>query len=468
MFPKFFPWRLFSSFFWTLFVLFNGLFGLSLAIASSVLNFEFFTVQVATMMVIYFALSAIAAFGFAYRFASPLRHLILKTLRMVDKKQVQGLSHDSEILEDQLGEYADLERALDRIRKKLKRRKAQFLQEREETQALMSSMDDAVVSIDLDGKLKYFNSRFAALFMASTAHENLASTFRESEVRDAFREVIEKGEVVNLQLQLQIRLDEKKHYFSLTVSPLTNEKTKFIYGAIGLFHDISDMKRAEMMRSEFVANASHELRTPLTSIKGYVNMLQEDTRQGKFEQSEQFLGIIAKSVDRLNDLVADMLTLTSLDSGMSVKREWVDPKVITQDVLEQLQSIASHKNVQLVTKLNAGGFHADLAQVRQVMMNLIGNAVKYVPTQTAVTVEWTETPDWTELHVADRGPGIATEHLPRLFERFYRVDKGRAREAGGTGLGLAIVKHIMQSHGGQVSVKSEVGQGSEFICRFPR
>lgn len=468
MFAKFFPWRLFNSLFWTLLILFNGLFALSLAIGSYVVDFDFFSVHVLTMFLIYFLLSLLAAFGFAYRFSSPLRHVILKTLRMVDKRQVQGLSHESEILDEQLGEYADLERALDRIGKKLKRRKAQYMQEREEIEALMSSMDDAVVSLDLDGKVKYFNSRFAALFMVSGSEGSFSKYFREPEVLDAFREVTEKGEVIHRRMQLLVPLDQKRHYFSLTVSPLRNERSKIVYGAIGLFHDISEMKRAELMRAEFVANASHELRTPLTSIKGYVNMLQDDVRAGRHEQAESFLGIIAKGVDRLNDLVADMLTLTSLDSGMSVSRELVDPKVITQEVVEQIRSLADSKKVSLEMKVNAGGFHADPAQVRQVMMNLLANAVKYVPTQSAVMVEWLETPDQTELHIIDNGPGIAAEHLPRLFERFYRVDKGRTREAGGTGLGLAIVKHIMQSHGGQVSVRSEPGRGSEFICRFPR
>jgi two-component system phosphate regulon sensor histidine kinase PhoR len=470
-----FPWRLFRSIFWTLLILMNVLFCIALGLASWAAGINLFSDKPTVVLLIYFLLSLVTSSFVAYRYSSPLRRLIIKAIRLVDESQIDNPSEE-EMLDEDLGEYSDLERALGKIRKKLKRRRVQLAHEREESKALMASLEDAVVAIDLNEKLKYYNSRFATLFLSAETrqlaeknpHVGFASLLREPEVLNLFKEVLRSGETKYYRLKLKTQFSDELQFFSVTVSPLVNEKTQDVYGALALFHDVSDLKKAEQLRNEFVANASHELRTPLTSIKGYVATLQEDLSAGKSDQAHQFVQIIAKGVDRLNDLVGDMLHLATLEAGLKVKRDAIDPRILTEDVLEHLGSMSKSKQLQIELECQAGTFFADEAKVEQVLTNLLSNAIKYVPANGNVIVQWQETPHELILKVIDNGPGIAREHLPRLFERFYRVDRGRSREVGGTGLGLAIVKHIMQAHGGQIMVKSEPGKGSEFVCMFPR
>ena len=297
----------------------------------------------------------------------------------------------------------------------------------------------------------------------------LAQIFRVPELLAVFNRTLDIGETQTQTLKLDSIIDGEKRLFSVKVSPLREEKGQSpLYGAMALFHDITEIKKAEQIRIEFVENASHELRTPLTSIKGFVDTAKEDLQCGRTEHLGYFLGVISKSVDRLTDLVSDMLTLSSLESGTGVKRETVRPNEFTQDLIERMSSLAAEKQIMIKVINEANEFSADPRKVEQVLTNLVGNAIKYIQVGGKIDVRWEEDDDHVILRVIDNGPGIAEVHLKRLFERFYRIDKGRSRDVGGTGLGLSIVKHIMQTHGGCVQVKSETGQGAEFICLFPK
>lgn len=211
-------------------------------------------------------------------------------------------------------------------------------------------------------------------------------------------------------------------------------------------------------------------------MKGYLETFKEDFFKGKTDQAEFFLNTISKNVNRLTDLVNDLLTISSLEQGVAPELENISTDQVTSNVVERLTKMAKDKNVMLsYTTGEVENIRADVSKLEQVLENLVGNAIKYGKANGKVQVRWSlltkaEAPakvPSVQLSVFDDGPGIPTEHLPRLFERFYRVDKARSREVGGTGLGLSIVKHIVQSHGGTVSVKSEPGQGTEFICIFP-
>jgi two-component system phosphate regulon sensor histidine kinase PhoR len=242
-----------------------------------------------------------------------------------------------------------------------------------------------------------------------------------------------------------------------------------VYGVIGVFYDITDIKKAEQIRIEFVGNASHELRTPLTTVKGYLETLREDFKAGNLKQVPDFLEIIGRNVDRLIELVNDLLSLSSLEHSSQLRLEPVSPLAVSELVVRELARAAAEKNQVIRIHGEMPPFQADARKVEQVLMNLVGNAIKYIPEGKTIQIRWEKGPrNEAILRVIDNGPGIPQEHHSRLFERFYRIDKGRSRDAGGTGLGLAIVKHIMQSHGGTVSVKSQLGQGSEFICVFPQ
>lgn len=473
---SFFPWRMFWTLFNTLFILLNLLFLVSLAIASYVIDFRFDSIEPFIVILVYAVLSAAGSAAVAYRFSSPLKRVILKALRIANKKQVAEIDNMEDVLEEEPGEYFELEMALNRIRRKMKKRRMQLAHEREETMTLMSSLDDAILTVNPELKVKFFNSRFANQFLERPQAQELAAgepvpleqIFREPEVLDIFHRAVETSESQTRTLKLESLIDGEKRYFSIKVSPLHEEKSQDLYGAMALFHDVTEIKKADQIRTEFVENASHELRTPLTSIKGFVATAKEDLQAGRTEQLSHFLNVISKNVDRLSELVGDMLTLSSLESGASVKKDVIRPDELTQDLVERMASLASEKKILIQTVNHVDSFMADPGKVEQVLTNLLGNAIKYIPVGGKVEIRWDEDKQFVRLHVIDNGPGIAEVHQGRMFERFYRIDKGRSRDVGGTGLGLSIVKHIMQSHGGSVQVKSEIGQGSEFICLFPK
>ncbi|WP_413288578.1 sensor histidine kinase [Bdellovibrio sp. HCB337] len=466
-----FPWKLFWQIFVTQIFLYNLLFVVSLGIVSSYRPFGqgYFW----SIVLQYFLASTVLAFVLAWRFSKPLHQIILKAFRIATKKFENQTEDDEDLLDEELGEYAQIENALNRIHRKLKKRHDQLQLEREETQSFMSAVQDGVVSVSPDLRVLYFNSQFATHFLDSAqmhSHLMLADVFRHPEIHDGFLRALKEGRTFRVQLKLETKLDKNSHYFSVSVNPLRKSKTHEVYGAMGIFHDITELKKAELVRIEFVGNASHELRTPLTSIKGYVDTLKADIKGGHFEQAAKFIDIISKNVERLADLVNDLLSISTLESNAEIKIEPVNPLVVSEHIVSELAQIVREKNqvIMVVGAQDIPSFNADLRKVEQVLRNLVSNAVKYIPAEKTVQIRWEKGElGNVVLRVIDNGPGIPAEHHDRLFERFYRIDKGRSRDAGGTGLGLAIVKHIMQSHGGTVQVKSAMGQGSEFICTFP-
>ena len=237
-----------------------------------------------------------------------------------------------------------------------------------------------------------------------------------------------------------------------------------------MFHDITDLKRVEVMRRDFVANVSHELRTPLTSIKGYAETLCEEGIE-KVPQAQSFSHIILKHANRLSALVQDLLSLTQLESQTTpLTRREVDLCRILDAAILVVKPAAEGKNLTIATESipEKTMVWADRDQIGQALVNFLDNAVKYTPEGGSIMVSVTDAEDEVQVTVADTGIGIPREHLNRIFERFYRVDKNRSRELGGTGLGLSIVKHIIQTHGGRVWVNSELERGSAFSFSLPK
>lgn len=377
-----------------------------------------------------------------------------------------------DLTEEQMGEFSALEQGLDRLQKKLRKRKDQLFREREEMQAFMSSVQEGLINVSLEEKVIFFNSRFATLFLNSEkmamGQLKLTDIFRTPDVYDSFKKVFLTGQTQKSTMKMETVLDHYHRNFLVSLTPLRKTKSNEIYGVIGVFHDITDLKKLEQVRIDFVANASHELRSPLTSVKGYVDTLKEDLKNGQLQQASTFLDIISRNVTRLIELVNDLLTLSSLESHGELQLERIVPLQITDLVVSDLSLFAKEKSQVIIIKSGVDSFFADAQKVEQILKNLIMNAIKYIPHNKKIQVIWEKDVEGnTLLRVIDDGPGIQQEHHDRLFERFYRVDKGRSRDQGGTGLGLAIVKHIMISHNGKVELKSQLGQGSEFVCTFP-
>jgi two-component system phosphate regulon sensor histidine kinase PhoR len=221
------------------------------------------------------------------------------------------------------------------------------------------------------------------------------------------------------------------------------------------------------MRKEFVANVSHELRTPLTSIKGFIETLM-DGAISEQETALKFLSIIHQETERLNNLIADTLEISKLESGQTeLKKSEVFLDQLVEDIVLSVENRLRDKQLDLKMDLAVNSVFGDEDLLREVIINLLDNAIKYTPAGGSVVVGSRQKSEGVEFFVKDTGIGIPAESLPRLFERFYRVDKGRSREMGGTGLGLSIVKHIVDRHGGKVFVNSELGKGSEFAFLLP-
>ena len=241
------------------------------------------------------------------------------------------------------------------------------------------------------------------------------------------------------------------------------------FGAVLVFHDITELRRLEQVRKDFVANVSHELRTPLTAIKGYIEALQDGAKDDT-AQRDRFLDIIETHTDRLELIITELLLLSKLESGqIPLKQETVVLPALVDRTVELLRHAIEQKQHTVVVEVpeDLPPVLGDEEQLRQALLNLLDNATKYTPDHGIITISATVDAPMVEITVADTGIGIPSRDLPRIFERFYRVDKGRSRELGGTGLGLSIVKHVVEGHGGTITVESVPGKGSRFRVRLP-
>jgi two-component system phosphate regulon sensor histidine kinase PhoR len=338
-----------------------------------------------------------------------------------------------------------------------------------ETEALLGGMEEGVLILDLNGRIKKINGAMETI---------LAHAF-PSDVGKHYLEVFRDPELNDL---IQATLADKKGY-RRGLSPLGQPGKTFQVqsslvqypdsggeGVIVVFHDVTDLKRLERVRQDFVANVSHELRTPLAAIKGYVEALRDGGLQDP-SQTKQFLRVIQRHSERMDKIVSDLLLLSEMESPDRVlQKESLNLPEIIQAAVEAVRPMAEGKRqkIQVVPLEGIPPLRADSQKIHQVLINLLHNAISYTSEEGSITVGATPVPDGAEVSVTDTGIGIPPEDLSRIFERFYRVDKGRSRELGGTGLGLSIVKHIVEAHGGHVRVESKPGKGSRFTFFLPR
>jgi two-component system phosphate regulon sensor histidine kinase PhoR len=289
-------------------------------------------------------------------------------------------------------------------------------------------------------------------------------TVRQREVGDVIETVLKTGQRTSLEVELY----HLRRVFSLTAVPFPGHEGS-PPGAVLTLHDVTERRRADRIRRDFVANASHELRTPLTSIRGFVEALEDGALQEP-ERAERFLGKIRTHADRMAALVEDLLELSRLEAGERPPLwEEVAPAEIAEDVVASFAGPAGRKGITLVhSSAGAPAVVTDADRLRRMIESLVDNAIKYTPEGGRVEIRTAPgRAGGAVVEVEDDGPGIASEHLPRIFERFYRVDRARSRELGGTGLGLAIVKHLAESVGVIVHVRSEPERGSCFEIHIP-
>lgn len=357
-------------------------------------------------------------------------------------------------------EIAQVAAALDRTARRLEENFAAVRESRSELEALLNSMTDGVIAVSPDMKVRWANRAIHGI------------VHRRVPIGAPVIELLRHPDFL-AALNAALQSKQREHgiaaslyghkTFSVTAEPLPDG------GVVTVLHDISEVERVEKTRRDFIANVSHELRTPLTSIRGYAETLLES--DGALNAgARDFLEIIRRNAERMGRLTEDLLVLARVESGeekLDLRPQLV--RHLLAEAASSLQESARAANVELVVEdVPDWSVMADGYAVHQVFANLISNALRYAANGKKIVVGAQEKPDGVEFFVRDFGPGIPSEHLPRIFERFYRVDKARSRESGGTGLGLAIVKHIVLNHGGSVRVESSVGHGSTFFFVLPK
>lgn len=343
--------------------------------------------------------------------------------------------------------------------------------QRAQQRAILESLGSSVIALDRDHRLLSANRAAETLFglEESTRGRLLQEVLQEPGLHRMVEKVLQSGARESLETESATLAGKR---LSIIVEPLQDADGSSM-GVVVLLDDVTDIRRLERMRSDFAANVSHELRTPITSIQGYVETLQEVALSDE-EQTRRFLDIIRRNAERLGVIIEDLLTLARLEQPDAGDETEMAPRRVVElleEVLERQRPPALERRVELVVDCDSSLMiltRGDL--MAEAIGNLVSNAVRYGPeaSEVGISVRITgEADDLLEFRITDQGPGIPERHVPRLFERFYRVDKARSREAGGTGLGLAIVKHIALVHGGKVSVETEVGVGSTFSLLIP-
>ncbi|MEZ5964994.1 MAG: ATP-binding protein [Planctomycetota bacterium] len=416
----------------------------------------------------YAALVAVAAAGLlawwlARGVARPVAHLqsIADAMARGEDRARAALVSDDE--------FGALSRALNSMADRLGERVEEMRRERAKMSAIVGSMVEGVVAVDGHEHVLHLNaaaSDMLAVADADVVGRPLIEVMRIVDICDMVTAVLGNGEKTSRELTIHKGADPR--IVQLEAAPL-RDRDGIVNGAVVVLHDVTDLRRLEAMRRDFVANVSHELKTPLTAIKGMVDTMVDDTTMPA-DVRVRFLGKIQRQCDRLASLVTDLLVLARIESSKA--SEELLPLDLRDPVRESAHQLApaaheKHLRLELVLPDAPVMVNGEQESLRQVVDNLLGNAIRYTPEHGSVTVTLAARGHDAFLAVRDTGIGIEAQHLDRIFERFYRVDKARSRELGGTGLGLAIVKHVALSHGGTVTVQSRPGSGSAFNVRIP-
>ena len=333
--------------------------------------------------------------------------------------------------------------------------------------ATIGSMREGLLVVDKDMRVIASNPAAHRLFNPSLSRLNsqrLTELTRNPEIYSAFLDGLKGVERSGVKVQTH---GPERQIFDLRVVPIGGNG-KGPEGALGVFFDITRTERLEIIRQEFLSNVSHELRTPLTAIIAFVETLETGALEDP-ESSQRFLSIIRKNASRMHGLIDDILELTAIEGGnVTLRPGSVDLHELVAEVCASLAAKAAAQGVALVNKVESDvRVYADSRRLEQMLTNLIDNGIKFSRESGTVTIRH-ESGTRDRIFVEDNGDGIPAQHLERLFERFYRVDRARSRDMGGTGLGLAIVKHLALLHGGEVTVDSELGKGTIFTIHLPK
>jgi len=391
-----------------------------------------------------------------------LEHIVDIAAR-IERGDLRARVKDTSV--DEIGRVAV---AIDRTARQVERSFAAVRSSQRQLETLLNSMQDAVIAVSADGLVQWANQPMDRLVPQRTRlNAPVVETIRDPDFLATVKAATSTKEVQTARATSIV----PGRAYDVTAAPLPDG------GAVAVLRDLTETERVEKTRRDFIANVSHELRTPLTSIQGYSETLLDSMPENGGAPNREFLEIIRKNAARMSRLTEDLLTLARVESGETrFETEPVPPIELLHDAEESFREVARSQGVDLEIIDAQGGSGsveslppvlADREAIHQVFSNLVDNAMKYGRTGGRIILGARSLQRGIEFYVQDFGTGISSEHLPRLFERFYRVDKARSRESGGTGLGLAIAKHIMRAHGGSIRAESELGHGATFLFTLP-
>ena len=367
-------------------------------------------------------------------------------------------------------EFYGLAETLNQMAEQLQQRMEEITSQRKNTEAVLSSMQEGVIATDMEQRVISMNMAAASMFstsMEAFQGRSILEVIRNHEFREIMDRSLTNGE--SIESDILYHRNGRESTFNVHCTPLVDELNARMGGLV-VISDVTQLRRLENMRRDFAASVSHEIKTPLTAIKGFVETLRTGDLDDR-EETRRFLQIIDKHVNRLAAIIEDLMQLSRIEQENEFQQIGLEPARI-EDVLQAAIGFCAesiqNKTVDVKVSCEEGlSGTIDATLLEQAAVNLLDNAIKYSPEGSTVRIEAATADNEIQIRFVDQGMGIAKKHLPRLFERFYRVDKARSRKLGGTGLGLAIVKHIAQAHGGKVTVESALGKGSTFTLHLP-
>ncbi len=412
------------------------------------------------MLVIALSLALLAGGFFSY-FLSNLTSSSLRAISSIASRIGRG-EYGLRAPVESRDEVGELALTINDMSVKIEAQMERMVVDRNRLDTILNGMGEGLLVIDAQGTITLVNPAFRKLFAIDeeVVGKPLIEVSRQPALHEVFRKVITDSS--KRQEELTLGTEQEKTILTHWVPLLDGLK---LQGVVAVFHDISDIKRMAAARRDFIANVSHELRTPVAVIQGYAETLLAGTLESDQNSARRFIQIIHNHSERLSSLISDLLSLSELESG----RILLDPRPL------RLKETVSKVIALLAQKVSAKGIDidasnmdeelsvlADRDKLEQVLINLLDNALKYSPEQSSITITAIDAGEMLKISITDNGLGIPAKDLPRIFERFFRVDEARSRDQGGTGLGLSIVKHIIQAHGGMISVESVPGKGSTF------
>jgi two-component system phosphate regulon sensor histidine kinase PhoR len=408
------------------------------------------------------ALALVGGVGIAWVLSSRIGTRVRGVANLAERYRRGDLSPSRlDFGDDEIGAVA---RALDDAVQDVARRLAEQARDRGRMEAILAGMIEGVIVVDPHGRLQLVNA--AARRMLRLEEPGIGRPYIETIRHPAIAELVAATFLGRAREALQLSPPrDPSRTLMARAAPAAGDAAQ---GVILVLHDITDLRRTDQIRRDFVANVSHELRTPLTAIRGYVEALSEG--DASREESRRFLEIIARQAERMERLVKDLLHLARLDAGQET------PDIVSCDTRNLVHGVIADLTVSLEQRRqavevtiapDAESVRADPPKLHDALRNLVANAITYSPEQTTIRIEVSRVGQRVAVSVSDEGPGIPAADLPRVFERFYRVDKSRARDPGGTGLGLAIVKHLVELHGGEIRAENRAGGGARFTLMLP-